>query len=151
MFRYDVLCNHQLDRGFLSYAPLQDRGTQLIGWFLGAAGGAAGALARYGINLLMIRTIDSSLAGTFAANISGSLLLGLFIGFTQERSNIPEDYQLLLAVGFLGSYTTFSTLTLVSTQLFEEGDILRASVNLFGSIFVGLLAALVGLAIGRAL
>ena len=79
----------------------------MIGWFLVAAGGAAGALARYGINLLMIRTIDSSLAGTFAANISGSLLLGLFIGFTQERSNIPEEYRLLIAVGFLGSYTTF--------------------------------------------
>ena len=108
-------------------------------------------MARYGINLLMIRTIDSGLAGTFAANISGSILLGFFIGFTQDRSNIPEEYRLLVAVGFLGSYTTFSTLTLVSTQLFEEGDILRASVNLFGSIFVGLLAALVGLAIGRAL
>ena len=123
----------------------------MLGWFLVAAGGAVGAVARYGINLLMIRAIDSSLAGTFAANISGSLLLGVFVGFTQDRSNIPDEYRLLVAVGFLGSYTTFSTLALASAQLFEEGDILRASVNVFGSIFVGLLAAVVGLVIGRAL
>ena len=52
-------------------------------------------------------------------------------------------------MGFLGSYTTFSTLAVATTQSFESGDIGRAALNLGGSIAVGLAAAYAGLAIGR--
>ena len=58
---------------------------------------------------------------------------------------------MLVAVGFLGSYTTFSTLTVASVQLAQSGEIGRAAINIVGSVCLGLLAALAGILIGRAL
>ena len=63
---------------------------------------------------------------------------------------MPES-RLLIAVGILGSYTTFSTLTIASLQLFQGGEVTRGLLNIFGSIAVGLLAAFLGLLVGRAL
>ena len=68
-----------------------------------------------------------------------------------ERTNWPVAARMLLVVGFLGSYTTFSTLTVASAQLFDTGEITRALFNVLGSIAVGLLAAFLGIVVGRAL
>jgi len=121
------------------------------GWVLVAAGGALGAVSRYAVTEFAVRVVGSTVWGTFAANVTGSLLLGLFIGYVGEHTDVPAEYRLLVAVGFLGSYTTFSTLTVATTQLADEGDFLRAGANILGSLAVGVVAAVAGLAIGRAL
>ena len=119
-------------------------------WLLVAAGGALGALSRYSVDRLVAAAIGPSVLGTFLVNITGSFLLGLFVS-VNEGANWPASTRLLVAVGFLGSYTTFSTLTVAGIQTAEAGDLLRAALNVVGSVAVGLLAALAGVLLGRAL
>ena len=123
----------------------------MLEWVFVAGGGALGAVARHAVNLAVVKFIGSSLIGTFAANVTGSLVLGVLIGLWESLPDVPFEYKLFLAVGFLGSYTTFSTLAVAVTQGVEAGDFGRAGLNLAGSIAVGLLAAFGGLALGRAM
>jgi CrcB protein len=116
-----------------------------------ALGGAAGALARYAIDRAMVSLIGPTVLGIFVINITGSFLLGLFVSFSMGRTELPDEIRLLVAVGFFGAYTTFSTLTVASVQLFESGEITRGVLNIVGSIVVGLIAALAGLLVGRAI
>lgn len=121
-------------------------------WILVALGGAAGAISRYGVDRVVIGIVGGpTVLGTFIVNITGSFLLGLFIAFTAERTGWMPDSRLLVAVGVLGSYTTFSTLTVASLQLIQGGEVTRGLLNIFGSIAVGLFAAFLGLVTGRAL
>ena len=115
-----------------------------------ALGGALGAISRYAVDQAVNGLFGTTVLGTFAANISGSFLLGLLVAAAAGRIGLPEEARALAAVGFLGSYTTFSTLTVASVQLAADGDWVRASANIFGSIVVGVLAALLGLLAGRA-
>lgn len=120
-------------------------------WALIALGGALGAVARYAVDRAVNDLFGAALLGTFAANISGSFLLGLLAAAAAGRIGLPEDARMFAAVGFLGSYTTFSTLTVASAQIAADGDWARAAVNIAGSIGVGIIAAFAGLALGRAL
>lgn len=120
-------------------------------WLFVAGGGALGALSRYAIDRAVINTIGPTVWGTFLVNITGSFALGVFVAMAAERANWPIAARMFLAVGFLGSYTTFSTLTVAGVQLFDTGEITRALVNVVGSILVGLLAAFLGIVVGRAL
>ena len=119
-------------------------------WVLIAVGGALGAVSRYAVDRAFVSALGPSVLGTFAVNITGSFILGLFIAIFTERANWPEEVRLLVAVGFLGSYTTFSTLTVASLQLAVSGEWTRAAFNVFGSLIVGLLAAFLGILVGRA-
>ena len=114
-------------------------------------GGALGAMARYAVNQAAIMQFGSSLVGTFIANVSGSFFLGLLMGFLSSHSVWPEETRIFLAVGFLGSYTTFSTLSLATIQSLQRGDVTTAVINLGASVLLGLTAALGGLILGRAL
>ena len=77
--------------------------------------------------------------------------MGLFIALSLERLTIPVQVRALIAVGLLGGYTTFSTLSLESIQLLESGELLRAVSSLVGNLALGLAAAYLGLLLGRAL
>jgi CrcB protein len=123
----------------------------MIEWVFVASGGALGAVSRHGVNLAILNLMGSSLLGTFMANVTGSLVLGLLIGFWETRPEVPSEYRLFLAVGFLGSYTTFSTLAVATMQGIDTGDFGRALLNLGGSILVGMAAAFAGLVVGRSL
>lgn len=123
----------------------------MVEWIFVAGGGALGAVSRHGVNLAILNLMGSSLVGTFLVNVTGSLFLGLPIGFWETRPDVPSEYRLFLAVGFLGSYTTFSTLAVATTQGIDSGDFGRALLNLGGSILVGLAAAFVGLLVGRSI
>ncbi|MCI0439647.1 MAG: fluoride efflux transporter CrcB [Chloroflexi bacterium] len=120
-------------------------------WILVAIGGAIGALMRYAIDRAVVGAIGPTVLGTFLINISGSFILGLFIALAAGRTHWPPGLSFFVAVGFLGAYTTFSTLTVASVQLFDNGEIARGLLNIFGSIAVGLLAAFLGIVVGRAL
>ena len=118
-------------------------------WALIAVGGALGAMSRYAVDRAVNDTFGTTVLGTFAANVSGSFLLGIVVAAASGRLGLPEEARLFVAVGFLGSYTTFSTLTVASVQLASDGDWMRAAVNITGSVVVGLVAALGGLTFGR--
>ena len=114
-------------------------------------GGALGAVARHGVDRFAVLQLDSSLLGTFVANFTGSFILGVFVGIMVSRPDWSPETRMFLAVGFLGSYTTFSTLSVATVRLLEEGDISRAAVNLGAGVLLGLAAAFGGLVIGRAI
>jgi CrcB protein len=84
-------------------------------------------------------------------NISGAFLLGLLFTVLTERLVVAPWLRSAVTIGFLGAYTTFSTLTLETFRLFEEGSYVAAAMNIFGSIFVGLVAVFTGVVLGRAL
>ena len=119
-------------------------------WLLVAVGGALGALSRYAIDRAVTAYIGPNVLGIFLINITGSFLLGIFIT-AYDAHGWPMSTRLLVAVGFLGSYTTFSTLTVASVQIVQGGDMTRAALNILGSIAVGLAAAFAGILVGRAL
>jgi hypothetical protein len=81
--------------------------------------------------------------------VTGSFVLGLFLAATTERLLIDPRWRLLLAVGFLGAYTTFSTYTHESVQLLLTGNWWSGLANLLSSTLLGLLASAMGIALGR--
>ncbi len=88
--------------------------------------------------------------GTFVVNITGSFILGFLLPLLQSGI-VPHGRPMiyLLCIGFLGSYTTFSTFEYETHRLFDEGSWLIAMANIFGSLFVGLLAAHLGIVLAR--
>jgi fluoride exporter len=113
--------------------------------------GLLGALARYGVEGLVSRRAGSFPWGTFVVNISGSFLLGLTVTLLGERLAVAPWVRAALAIGFLGAYTTFSTLSLESYRLLEARSYALAGANLLGSVSAGLLALYGGVVLGRTL
>ena len=117
-----------------------------------ALGGAAGAAARSLVDTWISAWSSSSFPwGTLAVNASGSLALGLIFALATERNVLPPDIRGPVMIGFVGAYTTFSTLMLESWRLVEDGSIGLAAASLAGSVGLGLVAVVAGLSIGRAL
>ena len=88
---------------------------------------------------------------TLVINVSGAFLLGVLMAVTVERNLLPGSMRLLLGVGVLGGFTTFSTLSYESIALVEQGLIMQGALNMFGSAVLGLGAAVLGLLAGRAI
>jgi CrcB protein len=117
-----------------------------------AVGGAFGAVSRYLVQGWVQDLTGGRFPwGTFAVNISGSFVLGLVFALAMDRAILSPDVRVPLMIGFIGSYTTFSTLMLESWVLVEEGDLLRMFGNLALSVVVGMVAVVAGLAMGRML
>jgi CrcB protein len=117
-----------------------------------ALGGAAGAITRYLIDQWISQRVAGAFPwGTMVINLSGSLALGVLFALAVERGVLPASLRGPLLVGFIGAYTTFSTLMLESWRLMEDGALLLGLLNLVGSSVVGMIALVGGLLIGRAL
>ncbi len=115
-----------------------------------AVGGAAGAVSRYVLQGWVQELSGGRFPwGTFVVNISGSFLLGLVFALAIDRAVLSPEIRVPVMIGFIGSYTTFSTLMLESWRLVEEGDYLFMFGNLIGSVVIGMLAVVAGLALGR--
>lgn len=115
-------------------------------------GGFAGAVLRHLVDgLITQRTPGEFPWGTLAVNASGSLILGILFAVTAERVLLPPEIRGPVMIGFLGAYTTFSTLAFESWRLIEDGAWLAGVANLGASVVVGLGAVIIGLAIGRAI
>lgn len=87
--------------------------------------------------------------GTLIINLTGSLVLGFFLTLISDRLIVDARWRLLIAVGFLGAYTTFSTYTYESANLILTGQVWSGLVNLFGSSILGLTAVTAGILLGR--
>lgn len=119
----------------------------VLTFFVGAAG-AIGALARYLLGRFIAERVASQFPlGTFVINISGAFIIGLLSALLSHKLISPVA-QLTLATGFLGGYTTFSTMNWEGTQLARSGSLRVSMLYLGGSLFCGLVAAALGLALG---
>jgi CrcB protein len=108
-------------------------------------GAVVGANARYWTSEFFNKRFSTSFPlGTFVINILGSFALGLIMSLSTERLPIDSKLKLLLTVGFLGAYTTFSTYSYESLTLVMSGQIMRGIINLLGSSVLGGVAAGVG-------
>jgi CrcB protein len=110
-----------------------------------AAGGAVGALARHGLVAWVHGWAGASVPwGTFAVNTIGSFLIGGLMGYV-ETSPLSPTLRTVLAVGLLGSFTTFSTYAFETVTLVRDGQALRAVLYSFGSLAIGGAAVCAGL------
>ena len=87
--------------------------------------------------------------GTMIINLSGSLFLGFFLTAIQDRYAVPDTLKLAIATGFVGAYTTFSTLMYESAELIQDGALIKAFGNLVGSFILGMLAVYLGISLAR--
>jgi fluoride exporter len=110
-----------------------------------AIGGATGSVARYLTGLAMTRLLGPAFPwGTITVNIVGSELVA-------RKLAAPMEMRLLLVVGFLGGFTTFSSFSLDTMALVERGAVLTAFGYVAASVTLSLAAAFGGLALGRSL
>lgn len=117
-----------------------------------ALGAVVGASARYFLGLLAARNFASAFPySTLIINITGSLILGFFLVFSTERALLDPRWRLLVAIGFCGSYTTFSSYAFESFALLEQGQWLLSGLNIVGSNVLCLAAVLAGAALARGL
>jgi len=119
--------------------------------FLVALGGAAGAVSRFVLDTFVTERLGGAFPfGTLVINVSGSFAIGLLFALAIERSLLPAAIRGPAMIGFIGAYTTFSTLMLETWRLAEDGAVALSIVNLVGSALLGMLAVVAGLAVGRA-
>lgn len=118
-----------------------------------ALGGASGAVARFLVSTGVYQWLGRGFPfGTLAVNLIGSLLLGLLTeALVLQRAAIALEYRAALLVGFLGAFTTFSTFSLETLYLIEQGSLTKAMVNIAGNLFGCLMAVWLGLLCGRTL
>lgn len=110
-----------------------------------ALGGAIGAVSRYWMSRWLFELFQNTFPyGTFAINVLGSFLLGFMYAFTLEGI-VSTPLRLMLNVGLLGAFTTFSTFSLEAIMLIREGNFRLGALYVVGSVFLGLLAASLGM------
>ncbi|MEO8285834.1 MAG: fluoride efflux transporter CrcB [Chloroflexota bacterium] len=116
------------------------------------AGAVAGANVRYWLTNYFLQRFGASLPyGTIFINITGSFLLGFALVVLADRFVDDTTYRLLIGTGFMGAYTTFSTFSYDTMVLLERGDVMPALLNVGVSVAGSLLAAYLGIVVGRLL
>lgn len=117
----------------------------MINYLIIGVGGFIGAITRYALALWIGQRWGRSFPlGTFVINVSGSFLIGLIMSLLTDRFMANPYWRLLLVVGFLGAYTTFSTFEFETGNLLKDGEILYAALNVVLSVFVGFIALRMG-------
>lgn len=113
-------------------------------------GAVIGANLRYWVGDWAAQRFGASFPyGNLVINLSGSLLLGFFMTLVTGRFLVDPHWRLLVTIGILGSYTTFSAYTFESVTLISSGQLWLGLLNLFGSSILGALAVGFGIFLGR--
>ena len=130
--------------------------TFLASSLLVALGGAAGAWLRYMVSRLWTQAIGPVAAGAFpwatlSVNLAGSLAMGLLAGWLARHGEGGEQWRLLLGVGVLGGFTTFSAFSLELANMTQRGELILALGYALVSVLAGVLALFAGLMTMRGL
>ena len=115
-------------------------------------GGSVGAIARFAMTRFAVaRFGDTFPWGTLTINLLGAFTVGLILTWLTERTAAAPEFRLVLVVGFLGGYTTFSSYTFEAVAMAQRGNWLGASSYVFGSNVLGLAACAAGIVLARQL
>ena len=131
---------------------MEHSGTTMVNILIIGIGGFLGAISRYGVALWIGQRWGRNFPlGTFVINVSGSFLIGLLMSLFTERFMVNPQWRLLLVVGFLGAYTTFSTFEYETGTLMKDGEWLIAGLNVVLSVFAGFVALKLGEVIAKSI
>lgn len=115
-------------------------------------GGALGSAARYLLSTWMADRFGGAFPwGTLTVNVTGSFAIGLIATLADEAGSIGPQARVLLVVGVLGGFTTFSSFSLETWRLLEQAGMSRAALNIAASLTLSLAAVALGIAAGRGL
>lgn len=119
---------------------------------LAGLGGFVGSAARYSISVALVRTSAALTfpVATLLVNVVGSFFIGYLLGATTARSWFTDDARIFLVVGILGGFTTFSSFSNDTLQLWRESGASRAALNVLLNVTICLLAVWIGDAAARA-
>jgi CrcB protein len=123
----------------------------MLNYLLVALGGGCGAVARYAVGKQAMRAFGPGWPhGTFFANVSGGLFMGLLVGVLAHRGGADQErWRLLLGVGVLGGYTTFSSYSLEVALMIERREVIGAAFYAAASAALSITALFAGLLIAR--
>jgi CrcB protein len=115
-----------------------------------AGGGAIGAVLRFGVSNWVYGQLGRDFPyGTLAVNLLGSLLMGLCFVLFLERLTVGAEWRALVMIGLLGAFTTFSTFSIETLNLLEDGELIKALGNVLLSVVLCIAAAWIGVIVGR--
>ena len=121
-------------------------------WLAVAVGGAIGSVFRYSIGQLTTNVLGTTpVLATFTVNVSGSFLLGIFYTLYNDRLVTSIELRVLIGVGLIGGYTTFSTFSFETIRLIESGESIKAITNILTNLLFGIGAAYLGILMGKIL
>ena len=122
----------------------------MIRYVLVLIGGGAGALARYvAASAIMTRFGGKFPLGTLTINVTGSFLIGFLMTMLTERFSLDPRWRLLLVVGFLGGYTTFSSFEWETFTSVRDGALSTGMLNIASSVVIGYIAVWLGVSLAR--
>jgi CrcB protein len=135
-----------------SYEWNRRRLSTVLAYLWISIGAIVGASARYSMSRFIAKVVTVSFPyGTLLINITGSFILGLFLVWSTERALLDPRWRLMVAIGFCGSYTTFSSYAFESFSLFEQGHYLLFASNVLANNILCLAGVLAGAIIARSL
>ncbi|MFH6769673.1 fluoride efflux transporter CrcB [Gaetbulibacter aquiaggeris] len=108
-------------------------------------GGGFGSVLRFVIGKYLNSTASGIPYGTFLANILGSLLIGIILGLAAKSSTLSQSQTVLLATGFCGGFTTFSTFAYENHVFLKSGDFTSFAIYTIASFVIGFIAVFLGL------
>jgi fluoride exporter len=120
---------------------------QLILIFIG---GGLGSLTRFSFSKFIQENIDKSFPfGTLGVNVLASIVLGIFVGMVEVKSLMNPNYKALIAIGFCGGFSTFSTFSNDTLQLIQNNRMLEALMNILLNVTLCILATFGGITLAK--
>ena len=115
-----------------------------------AVGGAAGSVARHLVNISPLsRLFENFPFPTFFINVSGSFMIGFFLILLTDKFQVSENLRMMVIVGFLGAFTTFSTFEAEIYGLLRDESRMQAFIYLAASVVVGFVGLVAGVSLAR--